>query len=639
MKPKQPIFTLALAIIILGVLLYANPWLLLPTLHLRALLLGLLPLLSFFPIANLLLDRISSNQSLDNIERLIYASFLSLCLASAYAFILLTIHLAFPWMIYGSSLILILASWGWWRNRIIDLANYKLDLQSLSRLELTLLTVVLLLGIIAAVLPPVGYDAHEYHLAAPDHYIKTGSWVAFPYNVYAAFPMNTELLYMWPLASRSPAGCTAINLLFACIAALAVWRLGRIWGIPSNNLLAPLFFLATGLTQRLIIQANIDLALSASAIILLMAYERYRTEKRPIDAVMMAAALGFAFGSKYIAALSIGLPFCVMILFDIKNTLQKRIFVPLFLILCGGVAIFLPWAIRNWFLYQNPVFPLLTPYFVNSPDFFSEMFSLVHAPKLSSTWNITLDIMSLPFQKSLAQSIPLGFSALWLLGIPLIWKTARNHPIYRSIIFMTTAYCAWFFLTQRNDRFLASILPLMALLGGYGIYVLSRDGADIAIRGFALVIAAIQILGITTIILKDETAGYLVQPMLEDMYLAKRVPHYRAIDWLNLQKEEGRRVGRVLFVGEAQSYGARFEAIAPTVFNHHPLEKGLDRTITHILFNQSELNRLRKSYGPYGWPLGDFLQQWMDKNQAHLQMVFDAYPDNPGQIVVYQIVR
>ncbi|MFB3786241.1 MAG: hypothetical protein ACE15F_07720 [bacterium] len=635
---------LIVAVLVLVLLLGLHGWLLLAVaLHLRTVAAGILPFLAFWPWADRLIMRLAKENRLEADDRTLYAAFGSVTLGSACAFGFLTLHIAYPAVLQITAGGLLVWHWGWWRDLLQQTAQAmkRRGSASVPSSEKIFFTVALLLAGAAAVMPPLDYDAHEYHLPVPEQYLKTGGWQAFPYNVYAAFPMNVELLYLWPLSAGSTAGCTVMNLLFALITALGAWRLSRIWGLPRESLLVPVVFLATGLVVRLIAQGSIDLASSASAMVLLVAYERFREDRRYIDAVMMALALGYAFGSKYIAALSIGFPFLALLLADAGAIRKKQLLVSLLTVWTGGLALFLPWAVRNAVLYHNPFYPLLADWLGGTPAFFDELFRRAHAAP-SADWLATAgQFLALPVRKSFVESLPMGFSALWLLGIPALLQTPRNHPAFRAMVFLAAAYLAWFFATQRNDRFLASLLPLMALAAAYSVYpagsALRMEAFTPVLRRLVCGVVAFQLWAVANVLVNRDTAGYLMTPGLEEDYLAERLPHFRAIDWINCNRD-ALGVRQVLFIGEAQSYGAQFEAIAPTVFNHHPLEQGLDRSVSHILYNGYELDRLRKGYGPLGWKLGDALQAWIEAAKVkNLKPVFDAYPQNPGRIVVYEV--
>ena len=117
-------------------------------------------------------------------------------------------------------------------------------------------------------------------------------------------------------------------------------------------------------------------------------------------------------------------------------------------------------------------------------------------------------------------------------------------------------------------------------------------------------------------------------PGLED-YLAE-LPHFRhRLD----QPQPGHAgVRRVLLIGEAQSYGA--QQPSPTVFNHHP-RAGIGPLRESIL-QRYELTACAKL--PLGWKLGDTLQAWVDSAKDKNPACVRSLPQNPGRIVVYEVV-
>lgn len=629
---------IAAAAVLLAALLFFHPWIPLGVgLHLRGLIAGLFPWLALLAPAYDILRRFGGAEQLPALERFLYASFLAVTLSAVVSFILLTLGLLYPFTLPLVGVILIALYRRWWGETLQNIRLPDLPRYIPSSVERFLCASAFIVLLAAALLPPVGYDAHEYHLAVPQGYLDAHSWIAFPLNVYAGFPMNTEMIYLWPLSLGSAVGCTVINLLLAAITVLSLALYAQRVGAVAS--LAALIFLTTGMTLLLTIHADIDLALSCCGMLLLYGYERYRDEELPVHFWMMVAALGFALGAKYIAALSILAPFMVLLLVDGLTSGRWKLIWAGALVILGGLLLFAPWAVRNLGLYSNPFYPLLNPFFQGEPIFYHELFQAAHSPKPQSFLQNVQDFFLLLPQRSVIaeESLSGGYSALWLLGLPLIWLQRRNMQFWRVLSFILAIYICWFFLTQRNDRFLAPMLPLMALLPAWAVQGVA-DGASRAwLRGILLCGVAIQLWGMTAFF-QNETMNYLRSPSLEVDYLAERLPHYRAIEWLNRQMEEGHRVGRVLFVGEAQTFGAHFQTIAPTVFNFHPLERGLPPGVTHVIYNGSELDRLQRGYGPLGWPLGDFLRNWIEQRRGtSLNPVFDAYPENPGRVVVFEV--
>ncbi|RJP27102.1 MAG: hypothetical protein C4527_13945 [Candidatus Omnitrophota bacterium] len=644
MTNKISFFSLLLSIFVAVLWFGWNGYYLLgPILHLRTLIAGLLPYITFIAPAYFLLDRIPEFHNRSHCEQCLAVSMISLALAVACVFLLLTCSIGYPLVLMGISGFSLFLGRSFWKRWVVNIRESSHDgfIPHLSPGTWIVLVGCLLLAIAAALTPPLGYDAHEYHLAVPQQYLKIGAWCAFPYTVYAAFPMNVEMLYLWPLAVGSAAGCTVINLLFALLACVAIFRWSRVWGEESESWTAVIIFLSTGLVLRLILQANIDLALAGCAAVLLLSYENYRRNPNRLDGVMMSVSLGFALGAKYIAVLSLLFPFCVMAFTDLCINRRRDLLHPVFFVLAGAFALVLPWLIRNMAFYHNPVYPLFNAFMNGQPPFFHDLFRVAHAPNPETVWQKAALFFQLPLQKSFQTSLQLGFSPLWLFGIPVLLKNNRNHPAFRAIVFMLTTYIVWFFVTQRNDRFLAGLLPVLAILPAYSLAMITSRKHQMIVRAVIHLIVLLQLWAAGTVILSDKSIGYLFSPGFEEDYYARHLPHYRAIAKLNHLRQEGKTfVGDVLFVGEAQTYGAQFHPIAPTVFNHHPLESGLPPSVTHVIYNASELERLRKGYGPLGWPLGEKLRAWIENSEGkYLQRIFDAAPEMPGVVVGYEVMR
>lgn len=606
-----------------------------PLLHLRALIAGSIPILAFWGPARDLLGRVPGWDRLEPPERFVFASFMALALAAAAAFAMLTLRIAHPAAIYAMaavSLFAYLRKLGPWLGECV---RGWLP-EDAGPGAWTVLGASLFVLLAAALVPPLGYDAHEYHLAVPAEYLRQWGWTAFPLNVYAYFPMNVELLYMFPLAADAAAGCTVVNLWMALLAALAAMRLARRAGAGRVSILPPLLFLASGLTARLVVQANIDLGLALSAAVLLLGYETARQDRNRVAVVAMGAALGFGLGSKYIALLSLLFPFLAVAAADGLAFGRRDMLRPAAYAVGLGMLLWAPWLVRNLALSGNPAYPLFNNVFEGSPRFYEDMFQAAHAPPDASFPEHAADFFALVWTKCVDESLPFGFPAWWLLGLPMLFVRGRGAGMGRMGLFMLAAYAAWLFMTQRNDRFMAAALPAMAVFPCLALERVPREAWRKALSAGLTAFAGFCVWTQAAALLRDHNADYLTSPVFDEQFFSRHLPHYRAIDWLN------NRPGPVnaVFIGEAQTYGAEFAHTAPTVFNPHPLMLGLDPSVTHILFNGHELNRLRIGYGPLGWERqGAFLHRWMEENRAALVPVYDALPDDPGTIAVYAVRR
>jgi hypothetical protein len=644
MNDRLYLVWLLLFTLVLVIFISSHSWMLLaPALHLRTLLLGLYPILLFIPPAHLLLSKTTGFQQLTFQEQVVYTTFTAIAMVCGLTFVLISLNLAYLWLFAFITLLMLLLFWYWWREFFYTRRWLRISelLPPLSTFFLILICFALLILATAALLPPLDYDAHEYHFPVPLEYLAQHGWIPFELNVYAGFPMNVELLYLWALMYGSTAACTVQNLVFYFMTVLVLIRLAALWGFERFSVWAVLIFLSTGLILQMLIHGSIDPALTFLAGLLLLSYERHRSHARAIDLWMMILALGFALGAKYIAIIAILIPFAVMVAADALISHRMDLLKTGWLVLAGGFILFCPWLLRNLWLYQNPLYPLLNPLFSGEPQFYHEVFARAHQPPEESFSEMILQFLWIPLNRSLGEkALPFGYGFIWLLGLPLVWHIRKQAALLRVLIFASTIYVIWFFLSQRNDRFLAPLLPLLALFPVWAIHSLTSPILQIWALRLIAVGVIFQLWSGFLVVFVPETVEFLRSPMLEEDYFVENLEYYRTIQWLNQQKAQGMHVDRVLFIGEARTYGSRFEAIAPTVFNFHPLQQGIPLRVTHIIYNQYELERLQKGYGPMGWHPGDQLKSWVEQNRGSLLLpVYDAYPENPGRIVVYAVQR
>ncbi len=634
--------------------------------HLTALLLGLWPFWFGLPYGLRLVRRAWPEAENKPCCFLPTAIAIGLAVPIGVTFALLTAGFCKPWVLVAlsaPSLWLWIRDRKWWmrafRMPTLDKGVWKSE----ETLPLLLLGGIGLALLLLSLLPPINYDAHEYHLAVPQGYLEQGGWVAFPGNVFAGFPMNVELLYLWGLSGGRLASTTVMHTLMAFCAALACVGLAKQLGLRTPSL-AGLVYLGSGLVQGQCLHANIDHGVTLFAAVAYLTLFA-SSENRLGTALLAGIAIGLALGGKYVSLLSVAVPFFVIWLLHPPRRFAVREMAVLLGVAALGV---LPWLLRNLSLYGNPVYPLLPSLFnyASWDEASAVLFKAATAPKPMTVTERFFEFIQKLIDWTLA--IP-QIGALGLAGW-LVWVT-KGHIAYWGALPLALVgkrpterienrscrLCAvglfvgvgvWFFLTHGVDRFLLPLIPLASVAGVAGL-----ERLPIGI-GRALVwcgsLSTTFVLSFS--LLSLQPLDYLLGVENETGYLCRVLPHYRAIDRLNTMAEEEEI--KVLFVGEAQETGARFPRIVTTVFNRHPLPKTdtLGNTlptrpaearerlatlgVTHILFNPSELNRLKDGYGPWGWQQGQTLRMLMVQLEADGTLV-PEWQDRPG-LVVYRVV-
>ncbi|HPA45052.1 MAG TPA: hypothetical protein PK395_04740 [bacterium] len=584
--------------------------------RLREFLAGVIPFVVGWPLGWLILRR---EESMTKAERILLALGLGQGILFGFTFLLLTLHLFYSELIpvlVGLSILLTRRIWVDLLRTILAPNTERHAEWRENRLWISFLVLAGIFGLGCSLLPALNYDALEYHLAVPEAWIRHHGWVAFPYNIYAWFPMNVEILYTWALALGETASATVVHFLFAVACAAGIFCIGARKGGESVGWLAAILFASSGLIVRLAVQADIDLGVCFYALLALMMFLRWTESARTSAIILSSVFVGLSLGCKYIAIISVWIPMLVLVLGFGPSGKRLRGFLWMaFLPLC----LLTPWLVRNACMVGNPVFPLMYSWFggANWTDAAAAFFRAAHSPKALGLSGHLIELIRAPLDLTI---LDLGvFSPLMLAGAALLLIRRNGSRDLRILwVYTLVTFVLWFVLTQRNHRFLVTVAPPLALIAAWGIAFGVRIQRTLRWAVFFVASYSLYLLLLT--ISLDGGLKYLVEGETEDPYYERLLPHTRAIHFLNETAEQ--RPVRAMFLGEAQSYGLRCEAIVPVVFNLHPWiphdefgnavpqtpEQALNRLwelgVTHILFNQSEMNRLMRGFLPMGWPDG-----------------------------------
>jgi hypothetical protein len=576
----------------------------------------------------------------------------------------------------------------WWRHRTL---NRKQSTSPKNRWQLGWQGTVLAAALAAcafnylpgALLPPVAYDALEYHLGAPHLYVQAGRIFRIDGNVYSNFPFNTEMLYTYSLLLR-PAGVVAklFHFCFALLTVGATISLGRAVGRPLAGLAAALLFLSAPQVAALAISANIDLAVGYYLICSILALRCWLDSRSGSSLALTAAFAGIAMGCKYIAVLLVALPLAVVVGYctffrtdqtqSSARTKVRRVLashgrsavanLAWFTLVSGGFLS--PWLMKNVAYHGNPVFPLMYQFF-GGESWSSEEFAIfqsAHSPTLVENLGRVAD----EFRPARGlQGLGHGVTRLWrvltgssvvitLLFLPLPRRRLREAPILYACSFVAfLGYLGWLLFTHQVGRFLTPLFPLIGLPIGYLLFSGRKKLplAELAILGLLILTLHSAIsLAVSLQVLK----GYdcVLGRISRDEYYERGFPHFFIIRQINrLPPEEN---PRILMVGEARPFRIRYPVEMGTVFNRSPLIRRFEEAgsveslrealvaegFTHVFHNEIEVARLTRFYVRHGWQEGPMLNRIITKmvRSGYLRLVAASQPDGEGfRAILYEI--
>lgn len=520
----------------------------------------------------------------------------------------------------------------------------------------------LLAMLLGSLLPSVDFDVNEYHFQGPKEFYQNGRISFLPHNVYTSFPFGTEMLTLLAMVlrqdwSRGAIAGKCVLMCFGPLTALALYAAGRRWFNPRVGLIAAFVYLTTPWVYRISTIAYVEGALCCYLFLALFAVMRgcdgidVETERGRGNSDWLLAGLfaGSAMACKYTGVVQVVFPMfaATVVLAEIcrrrrretRLSERKTVFRAVAAFVVGVLITIGPWLVKNLVETGNPVYPLAYTVF-GGRDWDAAMnakWKAGHSPADFSTANFARSLVDVAGLNDWHSALLFGLAPLALLRRDRrrlsTWVWA-----YAGYLFLT-----WWLFTHRIDRFWVPLIPVVSLLAGIGaswlleLGALSYDaGGAVANpaeswleprlqqlgRWAALCVLASGALFNLTIVVSG-IGGY--NQFLLDLELAGQ--HAAQVTspqivFLNDHLPPG---SKVLCVGEAQVFYARFPAVYNTVFDRSIFEQWMarqdvidgagrfellppeeirrklsDEGITHVFVNWLEILRYRAP-GSYGY--------------------------------------
>jgi hypothetical protein len=481
--------------------------------------------------------------------------------------------------------------------------------------------------------PETDFDVRAYHFVGPKEFFLQGRITRLPHNVYTSFPFHNEMLVLLGMVLHSDwywgalAG-KCVLFAYAPLTALGLYAAGRRWFSPGAGLFAALIYLSSPWIDRLTTIAYVESALLfyllASLLGLMLVIERLKQGEPTQRLVVLVGLLaGSGMACKYTGALQIVAPIGAAIALASwftaglgRSRLQAVTTTALAFAL--GVTVTIgPWLLKNLAETRNPVFPLGYSLFGGtdwSPAL-NEKFMAGHTTHNPRSFFQCLGDVTANNDWS---------SPLWYGLAPLaLFLRPKRLMVFGLWAFAGYLFLTWFSLTHQIDRFWTPMIPVLCLLAGIG----AEWRNDVVWRFGRNVVVALALLFNLAFIAGTETAylqGY--NAFLGDLDRARDNREQSYMRYLNQLNEQTPGGIKVLCVGDAEVFEARFPVVYNAVFNESIFERWFaaeakpgtpatqwqlrppaeistklhDEGITHIYVNWSWI-RTYRSPGNYGY--------------------------------------
>jgi len=524
-----------------------------------------------------------------------------------------------------------LANRGGQQNRGDDSAPHWRDYNLWLMLTLPFVLCMLL----GALLPSTDFDVLEYHFQGPKEFYQAGRITMLPHNVYTSFPFATEMLTLLSMTLLGDWywGAVAgkvVLMSFGPLTAVGLYAAGARWFTPRAGIYAAAIHLTTPWIYRIstiaYTEGGLAFYLFAALYAVMIGVERFRAAENqplPVWTFLLAGLLaGTAMACKYPGLLSVviplGLAAVILPLLPDKDRSANVAAALKFGVAFGlGTLITIgPWLLKNSVETGNPVYPLAYSIFGGADwnDQLNAKWKNGHSPKTHSPFDLAEKFKDVTVKSDWLSPFLFGIAPLAFL-----LKDKRRIVVWLWV-FVGYLFLTWWIFTHRIDRFWVPLIPVVSLLAGAGATWSRQTVWRVT---WISLFACVSLYHLTMITSPLSLCGY--NAYLIDYQRARQHTegyYSPGMPLLNQNLKEG---AKVLCVGNAVVFAARFPTVYNTVFDKCVFEKWLaeqqtgvlpgewklrpveeirqklrEEGITHIYVNWAEILRYRDD-GSYGY--------------------------------------
>lgn len=463
-------------------------------------------------------------------------------------------------------------------------------------------------------IPPTFFDELSFHLVAPERTLATGRIHTAPWVVFTLMPHAANLLFAWGIAFGGDLGAHATLYALWLMSFFAAWGLAEAMTLPrSTSWLIPIvsgalasastfwFLGALAYSETALAVA----VLTSAAILVAPPFDRRPWLVGALLGLIITIKLsGVIWAAALIASMTV-------LRWPVRDILRASALAAA----CGA-----PWWIRSFVITGNPLYPMAAELF-GAPPGAAELLKYIKSdmpyegvvPNIEQLLRLPMDLVQYPdrFGATADIGMPAVTAILVLLTFPVISRFRGLSPSLRrhgdaAAIFLLVAGTGWILNASVTRYFAPAFLLSLVCLAALFL----RVGKTLQVVAVLSMLAA-GVWGGSKFIeehVRDFHSGEIALGREKpDDYLPRILEHHQAARFV---REKLPSNARLLFIGETRPYYFARDAVAPTVYDQHPLKRWVEESITpqalagrlaaegftHVVLNVSEFDRLRKQY-------------------------------------------
>ena len=420
--------------------------------------------------------------------------------------------------------------------------------------------------------PPISRDALIHHLAIPKLWLKQGEFYETPWADYSYFPMYINLLYLICLCLKNDIAPKFIHLAFGLSTGGLVYiylknKYDSKWG-----LLGVVIFITTPIVIWLSTSAYIDLGMTFFVTASLLAFIKWRDSEYNLFKWLCISAfcMGTAIGSKYNALIAWFFINLILMYSYARDTKRQTMALKYGLIFFTiSILVASPWYLKNYFLTQNPFYPLFNSYFQSWQH--QPIQEIMNSKMIQQTSGVGFfRLREVMYGETFWETLLIPFrmffqgddhsyryfqgvlNPLLIVFTPFLFLDKFNRrDKFVFVCFSAFFIAIAFFTTLKQVRYIVPVLPFLTILAVMGIknvdgrlkkmvwFSYSRYNNYIILISRTILFAGIGILLARNLLYLNNRA-IIIQPLKyvfkhenKDAFLRRNLEHYAAVEYIN----------------------------------------------------------------------------------------------------------
>ena len=592
-------------------------------------------------IGTAILDKVLPTDSLTALEKVLFAHSLGFGAIGTAVMLLGFLHVVYGWL-----LVILLSGVGAliWRSGqrwfvaflgLLGAGHRQLRFSTRWQRPIVLIAlVVFFASFLAALTPPVGYDALMYHLQGARSVFETHGLFPDLDNWWNNYPFLVQMVFVVGFAFDSDIVAGLTNLSFAISMMGLVFALARRRRPGQEPWFAVACYVATPPLAVWAAFAYIDLANATFVGLAALALMLWRQTQTPALLRLAGIMTGLGMASKYTAILDAALiAVAVVCLLGLRR--RDRLALGLWSFSLPAIIIAAPWYVKNWLWLRSPVFPTMLAPLESLPLRYQLNASYVlHGFGTGSDWT---DIVGLPVQLY-RRSLAFGQFALempsllfvFLLLLPIV-RRAVSTPL---LVLGGARFALWAVSTQQM-RFLLTTFIIASLLTGDVIHALLgrlSPRSRLVVRGIVLGIVLSSAAAGVARVAQAEPWKVSLGIESREAFLTRELSGYKSRVFARDHLPED---ARLFLVGDGRRYycppqcdpivdqfGWTGEALESGLQLDRALASLCSQQFTHILLSWPDINYLLQ-HDPEGTVLDSMRLLLSDGMLGQLELVFE----------------